>query len=168
MILYGALTITLGIAALLAPFLATIAASVSFGALLLGSGVLGLAMLALDWRVDGFVWRLLWSLVAIISGLCIIIHPLPGALGLTLVLGVSLIIQGALSVGHAVVHRNHKGCPWGQMAFSGVVSALLGSLLIWALPNANLVVPGVFLAVHLVSFGFSLTAVALNNGKAAS
>lgn len=130
--LYGALMLVFGVAALLAPLLATLAASVSFGALLVASGVLGLAMLIVDWRNEAFIWRLAWSVVAIIGGLCILIHPWPGALALTLVLGASLIAQGLIAIGHAIAHRKHKTCPWGQMAFAGVLSAALGGLLVWA------------------------------------
>lgn len=158
--IYGALVLAFGVGALMAPFLATFAASVSFGALFLASGVVGLAMLALDWRAQAFVWRLLWALVAIVGGLCILIHPWQGALALTFVLGLSLIAQGLIAVGHAVAHRRHKSCPWGQMAFAGVISLILGALLVWALPHAGLIVPGVFLAFNLITFGASLLAVA--------
>jgi uncharacterized membrane protein HdeD (DUF308 family) len=160
--IYGALLIVFGVAALLAPMLATLAASLSFGALLMASGIVGLAALAFDWRAPAFAWRLLWSIVAIIAGLCILLHPWPGALALTLILGASLIAQGALSIGHAMAHRRHKSCPWGQMAFGGLISILLGALLVWALPHAGMMVPGVFLALHLIFFGVSVMAVGLN------
>jgi uncharacterized membrane protein HdeD (DUF308 family) len=166
--IYGALVLAMGVAALLTPFLATFAASVSFGALLLAAGVVGLAMLTLDWKAEGFVWRLLWSIVAVVGGLCILIHPWPGALAMTLVLGASLIAQGFLAVGHAVAHRDTKTCPWGQMAFTGALSVLLGGLLVWALPDAGLIVPGVFLAMHLVFFGLSLLAIGFSQARAAA
>lgn len=165
--IYGALMIVFGIAALLAPLLATFAASVTFGAVLLASGVAGVAMLIVDWKAEGFVWRMIWSGIAIVGGLCILIHPWPGVLALTLVLGASMIAQGLVAVGHAVAHRGSKTCPWGQMAFAGVLSAILGALLVWALPHAGLFVPGVFLAVNLITFGSSLIAVALSRRKVA-
>ena len=166
--IYGMLMIVFGVVALLAPLLATYAASVTFGAVLLASGLLGAAMLILDWRTEAFVWRAVWSVIAIIGGLCIVIHPWPGALALTLVLGASLIAQGLVAVTHAFAHRGHKNCPWGQMAFAGAVSAVLGALLIWALPHAGLVVPGVFLALNLVTFGLSLIALAFAKRGVAS
>ncbi|GIK49816.1 MAG: hypothetical protein BroJett013_25130 [Alphaproteobacteria bacterium] len=165
-IIYGVLMLAFGVAALLAPLLATLAASISFGALLLASGVVGLAMLVVDWKTEAFLWRLAWSAVAIIAGLCILIHPWPGALTLTLVLGASLIVQGLIAVGHAIAHRKHKTCPWGQMSLAGVLSILLGGLLVWALPHAGLIVPGVFLAVHLITFGLSLIALAFSKREA--
>ena len=165
--IYGALIVAFGIGALLAPLLATFAASVTFGAVLLASGILGVAMLVIDWRAEAFVWRLVWSGIAIVGGLCILIHPWPGALALTLVLGASMMAQGAVAVGHAIAHRRSKTCPWGQMAFAGGLSAVLGALLVWALPHAGLFVPGVFLAVNLITFGASLIAVAFSQRNAA-
>lgn len=166
-IVYGVLMLAFGLAALFAPLLATLAASVSFGALLLASGVAGLLMLVVDWKSEAFAWRLAWSGVAIIAGLCILIHPWPGALALTLVLGASLIAQGFIALGHGLAHRKHKVCPWGQMSLAGVLSILLGALLVWALPHARLFVPGAFLAVHLVTFGLSLIGLGLAKQKAA-
>lgn len=166
--IYGLLTIVFGVVALLAPLLATLAATVTFGAVLLASGVLGVAMLVVDWQTEAFAWRLAWSAIAIIGGLCILIHPWPGALTLTLVLGASLIAQGLIAVGHAIAHRRSKTCPWGQMAFAGLLSAILGALLVWALPHAGLFVPGVFLAVNLITFGLSLIALVFAKRKVAS
>jgi uncharacterized membrane protein HdeD (DUF308 family) len=156
----GALMIAFGAAAAFAPMLATFAASLWFGAAMLASGVSGLALLIVDWRAKGFVWRLLWSIVAVIGGVCLLVHPWPGALALTFILGAALISQGVIAIGHALAHRSHASCPWGRMALGGVVAIVLGALLIWALPHAGMIAPGVFLAVNLISFGLSLFAAA--------
>lgn len=159
LVIYGAFLIIFGFGAFLMPLIATFAASITFGGLLFVSGVIGLIALVVDWRAKGFVWRLLWAVVAIVGGLCIYFHPWEGALALTLVLGASLIAQGLIGVGHAISHRHMKKCPWGWMAVGGVITAILGSLLVWMLPGAGLVVPGLFLALSLLSFGLSLIAV---------
>lgn len=156
----GALMIAFGIAAAFAPMLASLAASVSFGAAMLAAGVSGLALLLVDWRAKGFAWRLLWSAVAILGGICLLLHPWPGALALTVILGAALIAQGAIAVGHALAHRARASCPWGRMALGGVLGIALGGLLIWALPHSGMIAPGVFLAINLISFGLSLFAAA--------
>jgi uncharacterized membrane protein HdeD (DUF308 family) len=154
----GTLMIAFGVAAAFAPIVATFAASISFGAAMLGAGVSGLALLIVDWQAAGFVWRLLWSVVAVIAGICLLLHPWPGAFALTIILGAALMAQGIAALGNALAHRRHKACPWGRMAFGGVFSLVLGGLLIWALPHLGPVVPGVFLAINLISFGLSLFA----------
>jgi uncharacterized membrane protein HdeD (DUF308 family) len=156
----GALMIAFGAAAAFAPMVATFAASIWFGAAMLAAGVSGLALLIVDWRAKGFVWRLLWSVVAIIAGICLLLHPWPGALALTVILGAALIAQGIIALGHALAHRTHKSCPWGRMALGGVLALVLGALLIWALPHSGMIAPGVFLAINLISFGLSLFAAA--------
>lgn len=156
----GALMIAFGVAAAFAPMLATFAASVWFGAAMLAAGVSGLALLVVDWRAKGFAWRLLWSLVAIIGGICLLLHPWPGALAITVILGAALIAQGVIAIGHALAHRTHKSCPWRRMGLGGVLAIALGGLLIWALPHSGMIAPGVFLAINLMSFGFSLFAAA--------
>lgn len=162
---FGAIALALGLIALFTPFVATLAAANTFGVLLIASGVVGVLTMIADWRARGSFWRLLWAIVAIIAGGCVLLHPWPGALTLTVIIGVSLIIQGLLSVGHAFSHRHSESCPWGLMAFGGVLSVVLGGLLLWALPESGLIIPGVFLAVHLISFGLSLTAAAFSKGE---
>ncbi len=162
---FGAIALALGVIALFTPFVATLAAANTFGILLLGSGVAGVIAMIADWRARGSLWRLLWAIVAIIAGGCVLLHPWPGALTLTVILGASLIAQGLLAVGHAMSHRHSEACPWGLMAFGGALSIVLGGLLLWALPEAGLIIPGVFLAVHLISFGLSLIAAAVAKGE---
>jgi len=152
--------IVLGVAAAFAPMLATFAASIWFDAALLAAGVSGLVLLVTDWRTNGFFWRLLWSAIAIISGICLLLHPWPGAFALTVILGIAIVTQGVAALAHALAHRSHKACPWGRMALGGILSMVLGGLLIWALPHSGMIAPGLFLAVNLMTFGLSLFAVA--------
>lgn len=156
--IYGALLVLLGLAALLAPLLATFAASVMFGGILFVSGLLGLFAVAADWRAKGAVWRMLWATVTTLAGLCIYFHPWGGALALTLVLGAGLIAQGLAGVGHALSHRDAAHPHWGWMAAGGVATAVVGGLLVWMLPHSVMMIPGLFLAVGLTSFGLSLIA----------
>lgn len=158
-VLEGVVLLLLGLGAILMPLAATMAATLLFGSLLFAAGVVSLITSLFDWRATGFIWRLLWGAIAALAGLCILFHIWLGALSLTFLLGVSLVLQGAISVGHAVAHRHRKRCPWGWMAIGGLVTAVLGLLMIWALPHTGLVIPGLFLAVNLFTYGFSLLAI---------
>jgi uncharacterized membrane protein HdeD (DUF308 family) len=155
-VIYGALLVLFGLAALLAPLLATIVASVMFGGILIVAGLLGLFTAAADRRAKGSGWRLLWAAVTTLAGLCIYFHPWGGALALTLVLGAGLIAQGLIAVGHALSHRDADHPQWGWMAAGGVATAILGALLVWMLSHSLAMVPGLFMAVGLTSFGLSL------------
>lgn len=167
-VIYGALLLAFGLAALVLPMLATLAATLTFGGLLVASGVAGLIALIFDWRAKGFVWRLVWAVIATIGGIYTFIHPWEGAYTLTLVLGAILVVQGLVSLVHALTHRHSKGCPWGWMAAGGVITAILGGLLVWALPHTGMMIPGLFLAVSLLSYGFSLLGLGFSHKRAAS
>lgn len=162
LVIYGGLLLILGLGALVLPMLATLTATLAFGGVLVASGAVGLITLIVDWRAKGFVWRLLWAVIATLGGVCIVWHPWEGAYTLTLVLGAILAAQGLVSLVHALTHRDSPGCPWGWMALGGVITAFLGGLLVWALPHAGMVVPGLFLAVGLLSFGISVIGVGLS------
>lgn len=155
----GAFLLLLGLGAILMPLAATMAATLLFGGLLFAAGAIGLISSLFDWRATGFFWRLLWGAIAALAGLCILFHIWLGALSLTFLLGASLILQGLVSAAHAVAHRHRKRCPWGWMAIGGFVTAVLGFILIWTLPHAGLLIPGLFLAVNLFTYGFSLLAI---------
>lgn len=165
LVIYGVVLLAFGLGALVLPMLATLAATLTVGGLLFASGVVGLIALIFDWRTKGFVWRLLWAVIATLGGLCIVFHPWEGAYTLTLVLGAILLVQGLVSLVHALTHRHSKGCPWGWMAAGGVITALLGGLLVWALPHTGMMIPGLFLAVSLLSFGFSLIGIGLSRER---
>lgn len=166
-VIYGVLLLAFGLAALILPMTATFAATLTFSGLLFASGVAGLFASIFDWRAKGFVWRLLWAVIATLGGVCIFFHPWEGAYTLTLVLGAILVVQGLVSLAHALTHRHSQSCPSGWMAASGVITAALGGLLIWALPHTGMMIPGLFLAVSLISFGFSLIGVGFQHKRGA-
>jgi uncharacterized membrane protein HdeD (DUF308 family) len=164
-VLYGLLLIVFGIAALLMPLVATLAASMTFGSLLFASGVLGVLALVADRGSNGFWWRAIWVAVAIVAGLCILIHPWEGALSLTLILAISLLVQGVVAIIHALQHRLQAGSAWVWMGVAGVLTSALGVVLLLMLPHAGRMIPGLFLAVNLVSFGMSVVASGIANAR---
>jgi uncharacterized membrane protein HdeD (DUF308 family) len=161
LVVYGLLLLGSGVGAFLLPILATAVASMMFGALLFSAGAIGAITLIGNWRAKGFVCHLLWSAVAVFGGLCIALHLMAGALTLTLVLGAVLIAQGLVGVVHGFHHRSDCEGSWGWMALGGLLTAVLGALLLFALPNAALLVPGLFLALSFFTFGLSVIAAGL-------
>jgi uncharacterized membrane protein HdeD (DUF308 family) len=155
-LLCGVVLLVIGAAALLMPLLASFAAGALFGGFLLVAGLTGLAAFIADRHSKGAGWRAVWSVVAVLAGVCALWHPWAGALSVTLVIGVSLIAQGVAAVFHAVAHRTECGRFWGWMAASGVLTAVLGVLLFAMFPHASLMIPGFFLAFGLVSYAITL------------
>jgi uncharacterized membrane protein HdeD (DUF308 family) len=158
LVVYGIFLVAAGLAAAAMPLMATFTASLMFGGLLLGSGIVGAISSVATWSAKGAFWRLLWAVVAVLAGVCIAFHPWSGALTLTLLLGVSLVVQGLIGLIYAVHHRKECRRAWAWMAIGSLLTAFLGGMLIVALPGAGLIVPGMFLAVSFLCFGFSVIA----------
>jgi uncharacterized membrane protein HdeD (DUF308 family) len=156
----GALIAILGVIAIVLPVVATIALTLVLGALLLVFGVAELVRAVRAWRRErggwheGLGWALLQAVAGIVAGAIMLFDPFAGAISLTLILGIFLLVAGALKAVIAWRLRPAKG--WGWMAFSAALSIVLGVMIIAGLPLSGLLVPGTFLGIELVFFGTAL------------
>ncbi len=85
--------LALGAAAIIVPPMATIAATIFFGGLLLISGVVGLITTFWMRGVPGFWWSLISAILAIVVGVLLIGWPVRGAFSLTFLLTRSLSLR---------------------------------------------------------------------------
>ena len=155
----GILMIILGVVAMAAPVVATIAIQVMLGWLLVISGIAeGIhAFMVKEWR--GFLLELLSAVLYLGVGLLLLVDPLKGALALTLILAVFLLVEGIFKIITALRVRDHRG--WGWLLASGIVSVVLG-VLIWAQwPASGLWVIGLLVGIQLLFTGWSLVMLAL-------
>jgi uncharacterized membrane protein HdeD (DUF308 family) len=155
----GILMIILGVVAMAAPVVATIAIQVMLGWLLVISGIAeGIhAFMVKEWR--GFLLELLSAVLYLGVGLMLLVDPLKGALALTLILAVFLLVEGIFKIITAFRVRDHRG--WGWLLASGIVSVVLG-VMIWAQwPASGLWVIGLLVGIQLLFTGWSLVMLAL-------
>src|SRR5471032_2253891 len=117
----GIILLILGILAIVLPPIATIAVEVLVGWLLLMSGVVGLIATLRMRGAPGFWWSLLSAVVGIVAGIVLLRWPLSGALSLTLILTVFLVLEGLVSILYALEHKRELSGRWGVMLFSGVI-----------------------------------------------
>jgi uncharacterized membrane protein HdeD (DUF308 family) len=156
---FGILMIILGVVAMAAPVVATIAVQFMLGWLLVIGGIAeGIhAFMAQGWR--GFLLELLSAVLYLGVGIVLLVAPLEGALALTFVLAVFLLVEGIFKIITAFRVRDHPG--WGWLLASGIVSVILG-VLIWAQwPASGLWVIGLLVAIQLLFTGWSLVMLAL-------
>jgi uncharacterized membrane protein HdeD (DUF308 family) len=156
---FGILMIILGIFAIAMPKPATLAVQVALGWILVIGGIVeGIhAFMAQGWR--GFLLELLSAILYLAVGILLLVNPVAGALALTVVLAVFLIVEGILKVILAFQVRDHRG--WGWLLASGILSLLLG-LLIWAeWPVSGLWVIGLLVGAQLLFTGWTLVMLAL-------
>jgi uncharacterized membrane protein HdeD (DUF308 family) len=155
----GVVSTLLGLVGLGMTFGLTLAGALLFGILLVVGGGLQLfdAFMCKGWKSS--LAHAAIALVYLLAGAMLILDPLGGAIALTLVLAVTLIVVGALRLVIAVQHRHERGWKWA--AAGGALSLLLGALVLLQWPVSGLWVIGLVIAVELLINGWMAIFVAL-------
>lgn len=158
----GNVLVVLGLLAIFLPLIASLAATVFFGSILLVAGVVGLIATIAARHAPGFSWSLISAVLAIVTGALLLASPVGGAVSLTVVLIAFLFIEGAASIMYAVTHRSRESAGWGWMFASGVIDVVLAALLFAGLPGTALWALGVLIGINMVFGGWSLIAMSLS------
>jgi uncharacterized membrane protein HdeD (DUF308 family) len=158
----GIILFILGILAIVVPPIATIAVEVLIGWLLLMSGVVGLISTFRTRGAPGFGWSLLSAVIGTVAGIVLLAWPLSGALSLTLILTVFLVLEGVVSILYALEHKRELSGRWGMMLFSGVVDLFLAGIIFAGLPGTAAWAIGLLVGINLVFGGSALIAMALH------
>ena len=154
----GIVLVILGVVALSWAVLTTLVSAVLFGWLLLVGGVLSVVHAFLRRRWGCFFLELFAGILYAVVGLMIVGNPAEGALALTLVIAVFLMLGGLFRILTAVTARFHH---WVWVLLNGVISLLLG-LMIWRQwPVSGLWVLGLFIGIDMIFYGWSLIMLAL-------
>lgn len=128
--------------------------------------VAGVAQIFHAFQVKGWGAFLFWvlsGLVYMAAGVIAINNPVMAAGVLTLVLGVSLVIAGAFRLIAAIQARPHEG--WGWLAFSSVITLVLGIEIMLQWPVNSVWVLGLFLGIDLLFTGMAVLMLGLRLKK---
>jgi len=158
----GIVLLILGILAIVVPPVATIAVEVLVGWLLLMSGIVGLIATLRMRQAPGFLWSMLSAVLGIVAGIVLLRWPLSGAISLTLILTVFLVIEGITSIFYALEHKRELSGRWSLMLFSGIVDLGLAGLIFAGFPGTAAWAIGLLIGVNLVFGGSALIAMALH------
>jgi uncharacterized membrane protein HdeD (DUF308 family) len=158
----GIVLLILGILSIVVPAVATIAAEVLVGWLLLLSGIVGLIATVRMRHAPGFLWSMFSAILGIVAGIVLLMWPLSGAVSLTLILTVFLVIEGITSIFYALEHKRELSGRWGAMLFSGIVDVGLAGLIFAGFPGTAVWAIGLLIGVNLVFGGCALIAMALH------
>ena len=104
------------------------------------------------------LWLLLGGLY-IVAGILTFENPLLTAAFLTLMLGVSLIASGLTKVFLAFYMKS--GSSWFLVVLSGVITTLLGLMIVSHWPVGSLYLIGLFLAIDLIIAGIGWISIGL-------
>jgi uncharacterized membrane protein HdeD (DUF308 family) len=161
---WGILSLVLGTLGFWMTFGLTLASVLFFGILLVvgGIGQLVHAFTCQGWK--SVLWHVLIALLYVWGGIVMIVDPVLASSVLTLMLAWILIAVGVFRAIMAFQLRPADGWFWPLL--SGVVSILLGAMIIAQWPLSGLWVIGLFVAIELVFNGWGYVFVALAARKA--
>lgn len=162
---FGVVSTILGAIGLGMTFTLSVVSALVFGGLLAAAGGIQLvdAFKCPGWK--GILSHLLIGLVYLGAGVIMIFDPLSAAVALALVLGSALIVIGGLRVVSGFQHRSERGWQWAVGA--GVLSLLLGVLVLAGWPVTGVWVLGLIVAVELLINGWTYLFFGLAARKAA-
>ena len=166
MLALGILFVLLGSIGLGMTFYITMASMLFFGTLLLIGGGFQLAHLFKCRGWKSLLSHLLIALLYIAAGVAVINNPERASSVLTLLLAWSFIAIGILRVFIALQHR---GVPnWFWTLIGGLLSLLIGGMIIAEWPESGLWIIGLFIAVEMLVSGWSYIFLALAARRMAS
>src|SRR3954447_10353669 len=157
----GILLVVLGLAAMIAPLLASFAFTIFLGWMFLISGGAGLAMTFWARLMPGFWWSLISAALGIGAGIVLLARPAQGVLTLTIVIGVYFLAEGVATIMYALEHRRELSERWSWMLLAGVLDILIAAMIIVGLPGSAEWAIGLLVGINLLFGGASLIGVAL-------
>ena len=102
---------------------------------------------------------MLWAVLLGIIGLILVTRPALSAEAITLVIAFYLITTGVLGIGYSLV--SHIEGEW-LYVLDGLVSTVLGCLLLGGWPFSGLWAIGLFIGIDLILKGSSIVALGLS------
>jgi len=161
----GVIYVVAGVIALGSIVMATIVSVFVVGIMMLIAGV---AEVFHAFQIKTWGRFLLWLLLGalyIVAGFLTFENPLLAAALLTLLLAVSLIASGIMRV--VLAFSMKEGMPWIWVVVSGVITLLLGLVILAHWPVSSLYILGLFLGIDLIVAGAGWLAVGFGLGRRA-
>jgi uncharacterized membrane protein HdeD (DUF308 family) len=157
-VILGAALVVLGIIALGSVVIASLAAAVVIGALLLvaGAGEVVGAFWCRGW--SGFFLHLLSGVFSIVIGLLFFRAPVEALAALTLLVSCFLMVGGIFKI---VTAASYRFAAWGWPLASGIIDVVLGVMIWLEWPASALWVIGLFVGISLLFRGFDWIALGL-------
>jgi uncharacterized membrane protein HdeD (DUF308 family) len=155
----GILAVTGGLVAIVVPAVATVTTAIFIGWMLVFAGCF-LLVDAFSLRTAGrVIVRLLWSLVTVLAGIYLLLAPLKGTITLTFVLVVYFLVVGGARIVTGLRERSVPGS--GLVVLNGVLSLLIGGLILADFPSSADWAIGLLVGVDFVFFGFGAISAAM-------
>ena len=155
---FGIALVALGVAAVARAFTVTIASMLFFGWLLVIASGVEIAQAVMVGHWAGFFHHLLAAILFGVVGLLLVTRPLISAEAVTFVMGIFFLIGGLFQlIGSFAVSLPG----WGWQALDGIITIILGALVLAQWPASGFWVIGLFIGIDLIFYGFAWIALAM-------
>lgn len=162
-IFLGSVYVLLGVIALAFASATTLAAVVTLGLVLIGAGIAEIVY-GVQGRLRGQLWpHLAFGCLALICGGLVLANPVENTLGFTLIAGFLLIASGLAKTIGAFAERSSG---WGWFAANGIISIILGGMILRTFPVSAFWTIGVFVGVDLLVAGATLVGLGVSAKRA--
>ncbi|MGE3066616.1 MAG: HdeD family acid-resistance protein [Hyphomicrobiaceae bacterium] len=162
----GIMFVLAGTAAIVFPFLSTIATKIALGWIFLLTGAVNVihAFGTKEWR--GFALNLLVGLLFLVAGGWLAFFPLTGIITLTILLAAVFLAEGYLECLLALRLRPDTGWVW--ILISGLIAIAAGGMIAFQLPGSAVWALGLITGINLLASGWSFIFLALSSRNATS
>lgn len=151
-LLWGILLLILGLVAISAATITTLVSVVLIGSVILIAGIVIMVDAFSFWwhKWGGFFLHLFIGILYVVVGGWIITKPVLGSISLTLLLGFFYLLLGLFRVTYAT---SVQAPGWGWGVLNGLISLLIGVLILISWPASSLFILGLFIGIDLVFSG---------------
>jgi uncharacterized membrane protein HdeD (DUF308 family) len=151
-VLLGASLILLGTLAIVYAWWSTLVSVIFFGALLFIAGFFEAIQAFAQKKWNDSLWHILIGLLYAIVGILLIVNPVANAQGLTLLMAAFFIVAGIFKTVLSFALRLPN---WGWSVLGGILTALLGILILKQWPLSGLWIIGLFVGIDLIFSGWT-------------
>lgn len=159
----GVLLTILGLVAIFTPFFSTVVIETWIGLILASGGLSGLVYAIQGREEDGFIWKLLLSLLYIGTGVLLFVYPLTGVLTLTLLIGSFLLTEGTFELILGFKLRPQQN--WGWVLADGLLTIGFGAIVWFQWPGDAKWLLGTLVGASLLSTGVSRLVLYFSHAK---
>lgn len=164
-LLLGILLMIGGFFLLSTPIITTLASVMIFATLLIAGGFVHVITAFLDKNSNHFWLHLVIAAFTIVIGFLMLFGPGVTVAALTLLIAAFFLSEGVFRIIGSLVSR-FPG--WGWYLLNGLVSLVLGILILAHWPSSSLCVIGLFIGIDFIFAGWSLVMISLFYRKGAA
>ena len=147
------LLLVAGAASIVFPFLSAAAVTLAFGAVAVAAGVSQLLRLGAAADIKARIFRLVAALLYVVGGIYVLLFPVDSTFSITLFLGVLLVVEGVMELAAAAAAA---GPARSLVLLDGIITCLLGGMVLVEWPSDTLWVVGTLFGVALLFSAFRL------------